>query len=253
LEPQRTDLFLVDLSSAAKLMAQVAPDTAVSIFVPQYVRSVSFPEVKIRPEPFRRNSIPYNMPTWDEPVGEFKITFLTDTWDSINRCDVCNLLDLWVALSRAGRGARTNQYYTNGGIGWFLLDATYKVSSRFDINVSLVRGAIPAATTPTQSVQQAQAIVNLNANQIGAATMVEHTKWIARNAWCAGYKLGDLNYSENQLMTIEASFFPETIERDDSGSSVNVENEISDSPVPLTGASVKSNSPSASSTSQFVA
>jgi len=213
-------------------MAQIAPTVSLPPYVPQYVRSVSFPEVKLRAESFRRNSIPYNMPEWDEPVGEFKITFLVDTWDATNRCDVCDLLDLWIALSRAGRGARTNGYYTSNNEGYFLLDASYKVNSRFDINVSLVRGAIPAVTTPTQSVQQAQAIVNLNANQVGAATMVEHTKWIVRKAWCAGYKLADLVYNDNQLMTIDATFYPETIERD---AACTVEPALLGSPVAQTG------------------
>jgi len=157
------------------------------------------------------------MPEWDEPVGEFKITFLVDTWNSTNRCDVCDLLDLWTALSRAGRGARTNQYYTKMNYGYFLLDSDYRVTSRFDINVSLVRGAVPAAATPTQSVQQAQSIAAMNSNQIGATAMIAHTKWIVRKAWCAGYKLSDLAYPDNQLMTIEASFYPEIIERDDAG------------------------------------
>ena len=254
LEPQRVDLFLVDLEQAAKAISNVIGES-MPFMIPQFVRSVSFPEVKVRTEPYRRDSIPFNMPSWDEPVDGVKIVFLMDTYDGNNQSNVCDLLDMWVALTRAGRGSRNGGYRNN--TGWFTLDASYKVACQFDINISLLRGAV-TSQAQLQAASDAAALNNVNAalynsyvqdyerQQAAAAAgeepdyvlnapgpepatvsstlpftdMVEHTKWVLRQAWCAGYKLADLNYTEAGLATVEATFYPETIERETIGLSV---------------------------------
>ena len=226
LEPQRTDLYLADLQHAADGIAAVTKRTMPQI-VPQYVKSISFPEVRLRAEPFRRSSVPYQMPSWDEPVEPVKITFLLDTWNDpensavSNHSDVCDLLDVWVALSRAGRGARAGGYAADGR-GYYLLDASYGVTCRFNLYVRLLRGVLPALAvqamrTSGLGAEAAVAAAVAAKTSTGSSVisdMVEHTKWRLLNAWCSGYKLMDLSYAASELMTVEASFYPETIARD---------------------------------------
>ena len=241
MEPQRTDLYMVDLQFAANKIGEVIKPQQVPRQYPQFVRSISFPEVKLKAEPIRRASIAYNMPSWDDPVDPVKIIFVVDTHDGGNQSDVCDLLDVWIALSRAGRGSRSDGYPANA-TGYFLLDASYSVHCRFDIYVSLLRGVMPS----TQDEIDAQAIRQLNetaytaysdrlaqaltlrpnppvpAAQVAPPEMMEHTKWVLKNAWCGGYKLRDLSYTETELMTVEATFYVEDIQREEIG--VNIEN-----------------------------
>jgi hypothetical protein len=243
LEPQRTDLFLVDLTSAAKLISKIA-HAPVPVMFPQYVRSIALPESIVKPEVYRRDSIPYNMPGWDDPIGAVKVTFLLDTWDTdYDKSDVIRFLDLWVGLTRAGRGARGSGF-TNLN-RQFILDDDYGVRCQFDIYVSLLRGAL---LNTEQALSDVRRVVQLNdailkqyeesmveyrqqVANVGAepgiltvpsyrqerATlflpdMLEHAKWRVGNAWCAGYKLQDLSYTESQVMSVEATFYPESIE-----------------------------------------
>jgi len=249
LEPQRSDLFLVDLTLAAGGI-QSAANVKLNAQLRQFVRSVSLPEVRLKAEVFRRDSVPYNMPNWDDPVEAAKITFVVDTWEGTDRSDTADLLDAWVALTRAGRGARYGGFAGLSPQGYFTLDSNFSTTCRFDINVSLLRGNMQnivqglSGTTTTGQVNGAQlaAVAKYNSllkqqaarqsNQ-GAATstpagpqgapsataaatlpqMEEHTKWVLRQCWCAGYKLSDLNYTESQLLTLEATFYPEAVER----------------------------------------
>lgn len=181
------------------------------------------------------------MPSWDDPVGPVKIVFLVDTWETdADRSDVVELLDIWIGLVRAGRGSRNNGYKPY--VGHFTLDANYGVTCQFDINVSLLRGTVPQMSDAQllkrnneintvayeQSMvdyqQQVQAIgeepglINPpsftgGGNIFSTTDLLEHTKWVLRRAWCGGYKLSDLNYQETQVTTVEATFYPETIER----------------------------------------
>ena len=235
LEPQRSDLFMVDLEQAATSMRRIA-GIELAPMIPQFVRSVSFPDTKVRAEAFRRDSVPFNLPSWDEPVDSLRIVFIVDTYEATDKSVVVDLLDTWSALTRAGIGSRSAGYTAAGREGTFLLDANYSVQCRFDVNISLIRG-IQADTRATM----AQAVADLNSRYAAQEAayvkalaengdealslrptppaippytdMLEHTKWVARNCWVSGYKLTDLTYQDSQLLQVEATFYPEAIER----------------------------------------
>lgn len=252
LEPQRTDLFFVDFKNAVNGVTAAAKIRLAPI-LPQYVRSVTLPEIRTKADPVRRDSIPYNVPSWDDPLDAVKITFLLDTHNEDDRSDVVQFLDGWLALTRAGRGRRYGGY--TQGAGWLELDANYRVDNTFDVNVYMLRGAdltvggfvndgtdrVQFQTFMAQAnaafrnqkktsglVQQGAPVplVELdNSNEtaityaqqsdgdVVAQDMVIHTIYALHDAWLAAYKIADLSYTESNIVTVDATFYVDSIDR----------------------------------------
>lgn len=253
LEPQRSDLFIVDFDAARNNVAKVANRRLAEI-MPHYVKSITLPELRTKADPVRRDSVSYNMPSWDDPLDPIKLNFMIDTHDDFNRIDVISFLDTWLALSRAGRGARY-QGYTNTR-NCITLNADYRVDFMFDVNVYLLRGgtvnfnatgnspdsiqaqtvraneAIRAKKKAGLTQQGASSINTDNAGLFSAPTrldtvtvsasrlprlgddMVIHATYILRKAWLAGYKLTDLSYTSNELLGVEATFYADAADLD---------------------------------------
>lgn len=205
LEPQRNDLFLVDLRSAARQIAKYT-NTALILLFPQYVRSVALPEIKIKAEQISRDSIPYHMPAADECLEPIKVNFVVDTWDGNDRSDVVQFLDLWMALVRAGRGSRNQGFNTNNQTGYFLLDSDFRASYRFNFYVDFIRGNVPLAAV--DSITAAA-----NTQSLSTQNMNAHTRWVIYRAWCAGYRVNELTHNESNLLLIEANFYADAVER----------------------------------------
>lgn len=222
LEPQRNDLYIVDFTNAVKNVAVVSKQSIPPI-MPQYVRSCTLPEIRTKTEPIRRDSLPYNMPSWDDPLDAVKIVFLMET-SSQTTSVVVSFLDAWLALSRAGRGGRANGYYKQ--LGWLTLNANYSIDFRFDVNLYLLRGATPSNNfaqsniTTVSQVTPSGIAVNAAGNQLNASigarlnplggasnNLVAHSTYILKNAWLAAYKMSDLNYAENGLVTVDSTFY----------------------------------------------
>lgn len=137
LEPQRNDLYFVDFASAQKNVAAAANIQLAPIF-PQYVRSITLPELRTKADPIRRDSNSYNTPSWDDPLDPIKIVFMMDTKNQDDSSDVMRFLDAWLALTRAGRGGRSQGYTPSEG--WLLLNSDYRVDFQFNVNLFLLRG-----------------------------------------------------------------------------------------------------------------
>lgn len=232
LEPQRVDLFLVDFTNAvAELNA--AAGIQLSPVEPQFVKSVSIPDLKIKAEVIAKNSIPVHFPSWDEPVEPAKISFLLDTYSAEDKSAVLDMLDTWIALTRAGHGKKFGGFGSGSQeTGYFLLDSTFRTNCRFDIQVKFLRGklksaqAAPVDLIPQVNGEVAASRLNEAATQhdifarytvpnssILEPDMEEHMRIVLRKAWCAGYKVSDLNYGDSQLVTVDAIFYPEATER----------------------------------------
>lgn len=243
LEPQRNDLYLVDFKNALEFISLVTGSTFAPM-LPQYVRSCTLPDLRTKAEPIRRDSVPYNMPSWDEPLDAVKIVFLLDTQAQSNRSDVIYFLDAWLALSRAGRGSRAFGYYRQAG--WLELNSDYSIDFRFNINLYLLRGAtaslaaqgflttgadktFQATQIQARSLTTSQAASQLQSGSVGAnnfvagysyqqnaitQTLVLHSNYLLRNAWLGGYKMSDLSYLENGLVQVEATFYIESFDID---------------------------------------
>lgn len=248
LDPQRNDLFFVDFSSALAGVVFAAGVSDITAILPQYVRSLVLPELRTKAEPIRRDSVPVNMPSWDDPLDPVKITFLMDAHGQEDRSDVMLFLNTWLALTRAGRGSRFQGY--SAPQGYLLLDSDYQVNFQFNINLYLLSGAALAQggyADASQDASQAQAAVlanetyrNMRAQsgliQDGGApppvpstpaatayapmdegspveqNMVVQAVYILRNAWLGAYKISDLNYKENDLVSVESTFYVDDIQ-----------------------------------------
>lgn len=245
LEPQRADLFMLDLDSASKGVAKAAGTRALTL-LPQFARSVTFPENRVKSEPVRRDSIPYQMPSWDDPLDPVKIVFFLDTSDTEDSSSVVEFLDTWLALVRAGRGSRKNGF--SSPAGHLLLNSDYRVDFNFNVTVHLLRGCMPApaqvtavsavrdsyyrfqqlAKSKARRTKLADGLVQLGvpvdallnetlsypqppAPPFTTPTLLLHTSVLLCNAWLGAYKLSDFNYGENTLTTVEATFYVEDV------------------------------------------
>ena len=230
LEPQRNDLYMVDFTNAVKNVEAVSKKT-LAPFLPQYVRSCTLPELRTKSEPIRRDSIPYNMPSWDDPLDAIKIVFLLET-STQTYSTVVAFMDLWLALTRAGRGSRQAGYYTT--LGWFRLNSSYSVDFRFDVFLYLLRGASASnnfvqndafnRNQATTQITPAQAAIERVGNQLNATigatvnpgnsgvitNLVQHSTYTFKNAWLGAYKMSDFNYTENGLVTVDATFYADS-------------------------------------------
>jgi len=193
-DPQRNDLFLVDFTLAQSGVTRAIPVKLDLLkILPHYVKSINLPESRLKPDTVRRESVPYPMPSWDDPLDPAKITFLLDTHEQDDYSAVVNFLDAWMALTRAGRGDRYRNYNSNHG--HLLLNSDFRVDFQFNIFIYLVRG--------------------LNASDVPANIykgMRAHSIWVLTHAWLGGYKLSDFTYSESGLTTVEATFYADSIE-----------------------------------------
>lgn len=109
-DPQRADLWQVDLTSVVNGVSKALNRTVPTI--PTYfAASVNLPDLKVKAEPIMRDSRPYMMPSWDEPLDAVEIMFhmddagLTNTPESVvPQSLIYKTLDMWRRLVRAGRG-----------------------------------------------------------------------------------------------------------------------------------------------------
>lgn len=255
LEPQRADLWVVDISSAIRSIR-----TVLSLPLPDipsfYAQSVALPELVVKPEQYRRDSRPYNMPSFDDALQPVRVTFLVDSNDDEQSSDIYLVLDAWRTIVRAGRGAMGTERH-------IILNDNYRIDFAFNMHVALVKGghALLQTTTPqaqarsavaaqqpsgtlfnvkkdpsalnqlpmpgdateaaqqqTQTQQQAALFSAGVANQLKGlnSSSVQNNLQIAslyviENAWLGSFKINDLSYASNQLLTIEAQFYAENI------------------------------------------
>lgn len=241
--PQRTDLWQVDMSEALLGLDQVAGlNASFDLDLPRYyVASLSLPEQKIQAEMVPRDSRRYHMPSWDDPLDAFKLTFIFDDGGTIARgassiasSKVVKILTAWRQAVRAGRGSVGSEQS-------IALDANYRIDYRFPINVFFCRGYGKAATsavertgivrvgpvrdgsqtvantfdyTPT-TVQAQQTTVLASSAQLFMQNMDSGLELSAavrlENAWLAGFRVSELNYEAAKTLTIEATLYAENV------------------------------------------
>lgn len=253
-EPQRSDLWVVDFSSAvAGISAQLQAFTPT---IPAFVaQSVSLPTLSVKADAFRRDSRPYNMPVFDDALDPVRIVFVLQIGNANTSAPIYRFLDQWRAVVRAGRGAM-------GKEPWINLNSDYRINFAFNVNVILLKGAsrrpsgnivsrgpIPPLRSPRTrtdnlfSIQQdfttslqmqepeseaerraqqeaaarsAAFVAAAVAESVGSSTALENDLqysglYILQNAWLGSFKMSDLNYTNNGLVTLEAQFYVENV------------------------------------------
>jgi hypothetical protein len=142
-EPQRADLWVVDLTSAINNIS-TALNISLDTIPAYFAQSVSFPELRVKPDQFRRDSRPYNMPVWDDPPDGVKINFILDAAEEGKSSRIYRVLDAWRSLVRAGRGAMSSETLPD-------LNANYRIDFQFNINIALLKGGSAHATQTAQN------------------------------------------------------------------------------------------------------
>jgi hypothetical protein len=118
--------------------------------IPAYfAQSISIPELRVKADAFRRDSRPYNMPTWDDPLDPVKITFVLDAALPGYASRIYNVLDRWRSLVRAGRGSMSKEVMP-------VLNNNYRIDFQFNITVMLLRGGQAAINS---ALSQSDALV----------------------------------------------------------------------------------------------
>jgi hypothetical protein len=261
IEAQRTDLWVVDFREAIAGLREtstVAQDTntefpnssflmSLSDILPTatlatyFCKSVSLPELRVRPDVVRRDSRPYNMPSWDDPLDPIRISFLLDcykagTVESPYQSDVYNVLDFWRALVRAGRGSMSEEYAIR-------LNNDYRVDYAFNVTVRLLRPGIPEVVTTSAPLNQftgqqpdpfgidsmfaaskagqsstarqgvllpAPSSLNFSAvqNDLQEALTLKLV-----NCWLGSFKVSDLSYEQGRVAQIDATFYADNLQQ----------------------------------------
>jgi hypothetical protein len=155
-EPQRSDLWVVDLSSVIRGISTVL-NTNIPPIPSYFAQSVTIPERRVKAEEFRRDSRPYNMPSFDEAPEQARIVFTLDAAESGRSSRIYSLLDKWRSVVRAGRGAMSKEFVPR-------LNDNYRIDFQYNVTVMLLKGgqaSIQSAQNPTNTdvINQALAIV----------------------------------------------------------------------------------------------
>jgi hypothetical protein len=253
-EPQRSDLYLVDFRYAANNIRRKAKDYFGFEFDeihPQYVRSVSIPEIRIKNDIIRRGNSSFSVPSWDDPLDAIKISFILNTQEGGASNDVVDFLDAWLRLTRAGRGSRAKGY-ADEDLQWIKLDENYRIDYKFPVQILLLKGIDPGkapfygdpesaealdkmvadfsdyfravkaklvsaqanSPTPEQPIPLKPEIPNWQAETFlskAISGLEAYSIYSLENAWLAGYKLPDFSYSETNVAYVDATFYADNI------------------------------------------
>ena len=236
---QRSDLWYVDFFGALLEINAVLKDEPQVALLPQHAQSVVLPDLnKIRVEQVRRDSIPYPMPSWDECLEPIIATF----WlESISPNPVIVLLERWSSLVRAGRGKRmfSADHAASGEDAFataLVLDKNYSISFRFYIYIYMLQGSISIVQGSEREQIVVKKIRDLSAapemggyicstayaiSKLGSELSNDYCKieqvkiWKAR-VWLSSYKISELDYKANGLVTVTATFQPDFIQLESS-------------------------------------
>lgn len=234
-EPQRTDLWVADFSDALKkltvavnsgspLTPGVTAPTIPSYLFTYFCSAISLPELRIRADAIRRDSRPYNMPAWDDPLDPIRMQFILDcykpgaTAQSPYTSDIYQLLDAWRAVVRAGRGALSNEFSLT-------LNSNFSMDYAYDVRLNMMRGDTPSLMNLTALSNATfipgvfgQAIRASASGSIARGFAIQNdlqysTQLRLANCWLSSFKLSDFNYEGAKVTTIDATFYAENVER----------------------------------------
>lgn len=215
-EIQRGDLWIVDFNQALVNLADSADSGDLlssglnTPFLPDklanyFAKSVALPDLKTKSEPIRRDSRSYPMPSWDEPLDAVRMVFWLDCagpgGTSIDpyRSDIYQMLDVWRAVVRAGRGSMSSEFAIT-------LDGNYRIDYAFDIQVMMMR----ASSNPTVS-----GITSTTANRTVPSSIMNDLEFSLKlrlvNCWLGSFRVSDLDYDGTKMVQIEANFYAEDI------------------------------------------
>lgn len=204
-EVQRSDLWVVDFSLALAGLSNTTFPSLPTQLPTYFAKSVNLPDLKIRSEPIRRDSRPFQMPSWDEPLEGIKMIFWLDCYgpgganSNPYSSTIYKILDAWRAITRAGRGSMSNEFAIT-------LDNTYRIDFAFDVLVTLLRGS----SNPTRS-----GYATPTANQSAASAITNDLEVSLQlrlvNCWLGSFKTSELDYEMGKLVQLDTTFYADDI------------------------------------------
>src|ERR1051326_3594086 len=187
LNSQRADLWQVDFATAINgiqtaLASNPGMDSAVPAKLPSiYLQSISLPELKVGGQVVHRESRPYYVPDYDEPIEPIRMKFNMDAPHRTSVSEVIKFLTAWRMLVRAGRGSFGQEWSIR-------LNQDYRIDYAFNVSLRLLRGGTLSTSRN-------------NNLQIASECTIE-------SAWLSSFQLSELNYSTgNQHATVDAVFY----------------------------------------------
>lgn len=202
LDVQRADLWTVDLVHVCTHLSQLGsadslPGNNDTIF---YANAVSLPELKVNTQVYYRDTIPFNMPGFDDPVGPVRITFNLDTPTGGSSSKIYALLEQWRSLVRTGRGNFADENEPKSLNGTAINGVKYSPVFRFDIPLRYYRGV--------SELDQ----ISLNDDQDSSGTLIPSSIYNIKNGWLSSIQLSELSYSSGSTpATVTAQIYPEII------------------------------------------
>lgn len=266
LDPQRSDLWFVDFKNVVdqlreRLKSTVGGSTGNAQTVdtlgfsrvpglwPQLVKSIAFPEAKVRAEMIRRGSLPYQLPSWDEPLDMIKVQFIADLTptDAVTGFTVAKFMRSWLEVARVGRGRRVDgapiknvrgealllEEGVDGSLPFPLFRSDFAVymlrglpqsfsqSSAPDNRVTLARlgaAAAAAARSLGNAFVRPDALLSSSSASgiIDYGGMVVSTEIRVKNAWLSSFRMSDLTYESPGLVSFEATIYADSLSYDGS-------------------------------------
>ena len=192
--PQRTDLWQLNLEPILRVLRKLEIDfSPPGVSLPPentsvyYAKAVIFPEQAITQDPVRRGTIPYLMPSWDQPCQPARVTFYDESSDRGSR--IYRALLAWLQLARQGRFNVTGRdmYADMSSVDSLRSIGAY----RQDIQLSMLTGTGSAAVE-------------------GGGLQVSDT-WIMHQAWCSKVQPLELSQDNGTVHTIDAEITCEWI------------------------------------------
>jgi hypothetical protein len=225
LEPQRADLWLVNLDQVASTFYQTGFYKGFSGKTSYYASSVSMPEKRVGTVVMRRDSRPYNMPSFDEPLSPTTVVFrheinpkkiLGDVESSSPySSEIYKLLNFWLNLVRAGRGAMSVE-------DDFTLSTNFStVTNRgisplhsHNIRIALLKGnqARASGVLPSGKRIDTDMLAETEEHFDFFTTLEESSVFILHKAWIFSLKVSDLSHEQSGLSSITAQFYADDIQ-----------------------------------------
>ena len=210
MDAQRSDLWVVDFSTAITgLNGNFTERTLAPKLAAYTSRSVTLPELKTKSDQVRRDSRPYQMPSWDEPLDAIGMTFTLDSHKSTGdnadpySSDLYQLLTMWRVSVRAGRGAMSKETEVPQ------LNAKYRVDYAFDVGVRLLRGC--SNPTAVDTVNSNSAAYDPTVDSPVVNDLEFSMQLVLVKCWLGGFKMSELSYDDSKPVTISATFYAEDI------------------------------------------
>lgn len=205
LETHRSDLWIVDLSHVIRVFIGSGFYDGFNAPNPSFfATAISFPEKRVATTVIRKNSRPYNFPSWDEPLPPTTIRFRHDVgnhWPGGGyRSEIVRLLEHWRAMVRVGREGMSAEPY-------FTLSQRYSAGMNnqplyaSDVAIRFIKGRGPDAE-PEEDLGEDR-LDELNELEGGAS-------YVLKRAWLGAYRLDDVS-EQSGLSAITAVFYADDI------------------------------------------